>query len=172
MVQKANVGDVIGPFQMGNSYQLVKVLESRIEPEAKVRHILWVGNDQSDENKQKAKVRADSVLRVLRMKGNFDELLVVSDDPGKTQNSGEYGPFDKDASLVDPFKEFGLSNWWTTGVVETNFGYHVMEVLERTEANKIIAPAIEKTIVPLDRTIECIKTAHTDSSKRQKKLRF
>ena len=159
LVQKANVGDVIGPFQMGNSYQLVKVLESRIEPEAKVRHILCgFGNDQSDENKQKAKVRADSVLRVLRMKGNFDELLVVSDDLGKTQNSGEYGPFDKDASLVDPFKEFGLSNpVGTTGVVETNFGYHVMEVLERTEANKIVAPAIEKTIVPLDRTIGMYK---------------
>ncbi len=159
LIQKAKVGDVIGPFQMGNSYQLAKVLESRTEPEAKVRHILCgFGNDQSDENKKKAKIRADSVLRVLRLKGNFEELLAVSDDPGKTQNNGEYGPFDKDASLVDPFKDFGLSkSVGQTGIVETNFGYHVMEVLERNESNRIVAPTIEKTIVPLDRTIGMYK---------------
>lgn len=159
LIQKAKVGDVIGPFQMGNSYQLVKVLESRTEPESKVRHILCgFGNDQSDENKNKAKIRADSVLRVLRLKGNFEELLAVSDDPGKTQNNGEYGPFDKDAQFVEPFKEFALSNAvGQTGIVETNFGYHIMEVIERNEARRIIAPAIEKTIIPLDRTIGMYK---------------
>ena len=159
LIQQAEVGSVVGPFQLGTSYQLAKILESKMEPEAKVRHILCgFGEDQSDENKNKAKLRADSVLRVLRLKNNFEELLAVSDDPGKTQNNGEYGPFDKDAQLVEPFKDFAFANAvGQTGVVETNFGYHVMEVLERNDSKRIIAPTIQKNIIPLDKTIGMYK---------------
>ncbi len=159
LIQKAAVGSVVGPFQLGASYQLAKILESKMEPEAKVRHILCgFGDDQSDAGKNIAKVRADSVLRVLRAKKNFEELLAVSDDPGKAQNNGEYGPFDKDAQLVEPFKDFAFANAvGQTGVVETNFGYHVMEVLERNDAKRIIAPTIEKNIIPMDKTIGMYK---------------
>lgn len=155
LVQNSPVGTVVGPFIYSGAYRIMKVVESRDEPEAKVRHILVsTQEDPSEAGKAKKKVRADSILRALNRGSKFEDLVELSDDPGKATNQGEYGPFDKDAQFVQPFKDFGLNhNVGERDVVESQFGYHVMEVLERDTARKVVAPAIEMKIIPFDETI-------------------
>ncbi|MFB0998041.1 MAG: peptidylprolyl isomerase, partial [Flavobacteriales bacterium] len=63
IVQKAQVGEVFGPYRDGEFFKIAKVLENSFKEEAEVRHIL-LGNDvHSDPNAQKK--LADSITNVV-----------------------------------------------------------------------------------------------------------
>ena len=87
-----------------------------------------------------AKAIADSLLVLLQKKQvSFDTLVVrMSDDPGSKQINpdakvfalGDYGWFNETTGFVDPFKFTGLKGKkGDLKVVETQFGYHIIEVL-------------------------------------------
>lgn len=162
-VYKAAAGTVFGPYNEGAYFKVYKLMAvNSVADSARVRHILVGINDpqtnQPKRSMQAAKAEADSVLALLKKKAaNFDSLVIsYSDDMGSKTNGGDYGWFDEDKGFVEPFKNAGLMG--TKGnisVVQTQFGYHIIEVLDVSKAHhnaykigqvmKLIAPSEETT---------------------------
>jgi peptidyl-prolyl cis-trans isomerase D len=162
---KAAPGEVLGPFNQNNNLIIYKVLGQKTSADsAKVRHILIAhkGGERADptvtRTKEQAKVKADSILRVVKSgKAKMEDIVEkLTDDPGsKSGNKGDYGWFTEESGFVQEFKDAGFKNpVGATVVVETAFGYHVIQVLDRTkETPKVQVVAIEKQVEPSETTI-------------------
>ena len=112
-------------------------------------------------SKEQAKREADSLLVLIKSKKAIFDTLVktISDDMGSKTNGGDYGWFDENKGFVTPFKNAGLKG--TIGnisVVETQFGYHIIEVLNvsKTRHTNYTIAQIFKLIAPSDETNQAI----------------
>jgi peptidyl-prolyl cis-trans isomerase D len=150
-INDANKGDIIGPFVSGDKIQIVKVFETGEEEQSKVRHIL-INSKEGDINDAKNKKLADSILFAIRRDSSKFSSLVskYSDDPGSVSNGGVYTWFPK-GQMVPEFEEFSFNKKiGSSGVVRTNYGLHVIQVLGR----KI---GTFKKIAVVDETIQVSK---------------
>ena len=131
-IDEASEGDVIGPFVHQDKVNLVKIYETTEEEQAKVRHIL-ITSKEGDEDDAANKRLADSILyAVKRDSSKFTELVQkYSDDPGSVPNGGVYSWFPK-GQMVPEFENFSFEKRiGATGVVRTNYGFHIIQVLGR-----------------------------------------
>jgi peptidyl-prolyl cis-trans isomerase D len=132
---------------------------------------------------EQAKKIADSLKNILSKDlKKWDEICEkFSDDPGKkkpdfkknpelitnkqvfptgdtnkwTGKGGDYGWMNEKSGYVPEFKQFGLSGKkGALGVVATDFGYHIMEILEtsKTQTKKYNLATISRELVPSDET--------------------
>ena len=150
-INNANKGDIIGPFVSGDKIQIVKIFETGEEEQSKVRHIL-INSKEGDINDTKNKKLADSILYAIRRDSSKFSSLVskYSDDPGSVSNGGVYSWFPK-GQMVPEFEEFSFNKKiGNSGVVRTNYGFHVIQVLGR----KI---GTFKKIAVVDETIQVSK---------------
>jgi peptidyl-prolyl cis-trans isomerase D len=150
-INDANKGDIIGPFVSGDKIQIVKVFETGEEEQSKVRHIL-INSKEGDINDAKNKKLADSILFAIRRDSSKFSSLVskYSDDPGSVSNGGVYSWFPK-GQMVPEFEEFSFNKKiGSSGVVRTNYGLHIIQVLGR----KI---GTFKKIAVVDETIQVSK---------------
>ena len=150
-INDANKGDIIGPFVSGDKIQIVKIFETGEEEQSKVRHIL-INSKEGDINDAKNKKLADSILFAIRRDSSKFSSLVskYSDDPGSVSNGGVYSWFPK-GQMVPEFEEFSFNKKiGSSGVVRTNYGLHVIQVLGR----KI---GTFKKIAVVDETIQVSK---------------
>lgn len=133
----ASIGSVFGPYMEGNYLKIYKLMDKQeVADSARVRHILIGLNDvrtNKQRTKERAKAIADSLLTLIKEKKvSFDTLVkTVSDDPGSIDKGGDYGWFNENTGFVEPFKNAGLlGKKGDISVVETQFGYHIIEVLD------------------------------------------
>jgi len=158
-------GTVYGPYNEGAYFKIYKLEAiNNVADSARVRHILVGVNDEKQQPKRsmpQAKKQADSLLVLLKEnKVSFDSLVVnYSDDGGSKTNGGDYGWFDENEGFVQPFKDAGLMG--TKGnisVVETQFGYHIIEVLDVSKSThkSYKVAQIFKLIAPSDETNQAI----------------
>lgn len=138
---KVGVGNVYGPYVDGSSYSLAKIIASKTIPDTvKMRHILIGLSTQDPQSGQTiplrdtatAKKLADSVALAIRNGANFDSMVVrFSTDPGSVNNGGVYENVPS-GQMVPEFNDFIFGNpVGSKGVVKTNFGYHIIEILEQ-----------------------------------------
>jgi peptidyl-prolyl cis-trans isomerase D len=165
---KANQGDVLGPFTTGEKITVYKVYGKKTSTDSvKVRHILIAhkGGERADpgvtRTEAQAKAKADSILRVVKSgKTKMEDIVeATTDDPGSKQgNKGDYGWFAEESGFVQEFKDAGFNNpKGATVVVKTDFGYHVIQVLDKSsESTKVQTVAIEKMIEPSENTMRDI----------------
>lgn len=110
-------------------------------PRAHLRHIL-VGVDAkaTDADKQKARAKADDLLKRAQGGEEFAKLASEnSDDPGSKARGGDLS-WIMPGQTVPPFEKaaFALSKPnEISPVVETQFGYHVIQLVERQEASTV-----------------------------------
>lgn len=102
------------------------------EEQRRASHILiTVKKDASAADKAAAKSKAESLVAQLRKNpGDFAKLAKAnSQDPGSAANGGDLGYFTRDA-MVKPFADaaFSLKQGEISDPVESDFGYHVIEV--------------------------------------------
>ena len=105
----------------------------------KARHILIrVAPAASEEDKKKAKEKAEDILKKIKDGGeDFSKLASdLSDDPGSKSKGGDLGFFPK-GRMVKPFEDaaFSLKPGEISGIVETQFGFHIIKVEERKDAS-------------------------------------
>lgn len=112
--------------------------EYKVDDQVKVRHILIKSAaNASPADDAAAKAKAQDVLDQLHKGGNFAELAKkYSDDPGSKDQGGELG-FIKHGVTVPAFEQaaFSLQPGQTSGLVKTQFGYHIIQVEEKQTAH-------------------------------------
>lgn len=97
-------------------------------------HILiGVDGSASADERAKAKAEAESVLAELtKQPERFAELAREhSDDPGSAERGGDLDFFDR-GMMTKPFEDavFALKKGETSGLVETEFGYHIIKLTD------------------------------------------
>jgi uncharacterized protein (TIGR02145 family) len=143
-IESANVGEVIGPLTHNDEISLIKIVASEEMEYATVRHILL--QYKSDEELKIVKKRADSLVKVINHEDNFEQLVEqFSEDPGSISKGGVYRDFSR-GTMVKEFNDFTFQNHvGSIGIVQTSFGVHIVEILEkRSESRPIIVKVTKK----------------------------
>ena len=160
-------GQVFGPYIDNGYYKLTRMMDKKGNASAKASHILiaYKGGKAPDPSitrtKEEAKAKADDLLKQVNANpGNFAMLAMTNtDDPGSKQTGGEYDNIAPN-QMVKPFNDFVFNNpIGTTGVVETEFGYHVIKVTGKNEAVQLATVA--QKIEPSETTTDEIFTKAT-----------
>ncbi|MEW6187503.1 MAG: peptidylprolyl isomerase [Thermodesulfobacteriota bacterium] len=103
----------------------------------RARHILIKTDPEAkEEDKKKTKEKAEGVLKKLKEGADFAKLATeFSDDPGTKDKGGDLDFFPK-GSMVPAFEEaaFALKPGEISGLVETEYGYHIIKLEEKKEA--------------------------------------
>jgi parvulin-like peptidyl-prolyl isomerase len=105
---------------------------------ATVRHILFNTMGKSDSAQQAIKDQAQEVLEKAREGTDFAELAKeYSDDPGSKEKGGLYEKFGR-GRMVKPFEEaaFTLPIGSISDLVETQYGYHIIKVIDREKEER------------------------------------
>jgi len=155
----AKVGESYGPTFDGNSYKIIRLVNVKMLPDSvKARHILISPKAQNQEAVAKAKATADSLLNVIKRGGSWDDLASrFSDDPGSKDKGGDLGWF-PGGVMVKNFDEaaFNLPKN-EVKVVETNYGFHILQVTDRgKESRKVQLATLERKVVPSSTTSQRI----------------
>ncbi len=106
----------------------------RQEEQVKARHILIATHGAGAD--EKAKARADSLLEAIHHGADFEDLArKFSQDPGAVGSGGDLGWFGR-GRMVKEFETaaFALQKGQVSGVVHSQFGYHIIRVDDRRAA--------------------------------------
>jgi peptidyl-prolyl cis-trans isomerase D len=150
-------GEVFGPYKDGSQFKLSRMIDVDRGGSVKARHILfaYAGSQSASSEvvrtKAEARLEAYRVLRLARAKGaDFTELArTYSDGPSKNRG-GDLGFF-KRGDMVEAFNDYAFASpIGSIGVVETDFGYHIIEVQEKEDV--VLIASVVKKIVPSEAT--------------------
>lgn len=150
-------GEILGPQIENGSFVVAKV--SRIENDtvfsARARHILIKWDSDSEADKKAAKEKARGILKEIKAGADFAVKAREHGTDGTASRGGDLGWF-ASGQMVKPFEK-AVFDATKTGVladvVETEFGYHLIEV-SNTKTNKAYYIAtIEREITPSDASI-------------------
>jgi peptidyl-prolyl cis-trans isomerase D len=98
--------------------------------EVRARHILIaVAPDATPAQKAAAKAKAEELVKQIKAGANFAKLAKqFSDDPGTKNSGGDLGYF-RQNEMVKPFADAAFRmKPGELGVIQTQFGYHVIQV--------------------------------------------
>jgi len=149
----AALGQLVGPYVSKEKMVFSKVI-GFTPASLKARHILLSTNNSKDEKVIAAKKKtADSLVKILN-KTNWDAITKqYSEDPGSKDKGGLY----EDFLEGDMVKEFGAycatAPIGKVGVVKTDFGFHIIEVLDRSASKFPLLASVSVTFKPSDETV-------------------
>ena len=168
-VATASIGSTFGPYKEQNFYVVSKLLDKKPSDSTLSRHILvsYKGN-QAGENetrtKDQAKKLADSIGAVLKTNpAKFAEFLKYSSDPSSAAQGGSVGWTTPATPFVPEYLSFLANNGkGSTGVVETQFGYHIINIEDKKAGTMAYKVAnLVKTIKASDKTENEVYTKAT-----------
>jgi len=162
-VMALELNNVHGPFKEGNTFNIVKVFETRqMADSAKARHILirYQGLQTAPQDvtktKEEARKLADSILAVVKRNNSKFESLAAdfSEDLSNKDKAGDLGYFTP-GRMVKPFNDYIFDNEvGDIGLVETEFGFHIVEIEDQKNIQKVVKVAnVLKKIEASEETI-------------------
>lgn len=175
-IPSMELGSVFGPYESGNTMRITKLTETKQLPDSvKARHILIpIGYNQTDSisrTREQAQAMADSLETVLRAnRSKFVSLVEqYSSDVSSIPNGGTYDfyPYNQ---MVAEFRDFTFEgNKGDLGVVETQFGFHVIEIEDQKAPVTVYKLAtVSKDIEPSEATLSDVFTAGAKFEERAK----
>ncbi|WP_282085144.1 peptidylprolyl isomerase [Aquimarina algiphila] len=169
-IYNLEVGGVYGPYKDGDFIKVSRVVAQKQIPDSvKASHILisWVGLGTAGDTKrtkEEAKALADSIIGVTRAdKAKFATLASeFSADSSNKDKGGDLGYFTPGA-MVPVFNDYCFDNkTGDQGIVETQFGYHIISIEDQTDEERAIKVAtVAQKVEPSEKTINAIFTETT-----------
>jgi len=107
--------------------------------EVHAQHILIKSNKEDDEKKKEAsRQELMKIKKRIEAGEDFGELAKAHSQCPSAQNGGDLGSFGR-GKMVPAFEEvaFGLKANEVSDIVETQFGYHLIKVLEHRQASTV-----------------------------------
>jgi peptidyl-prolyl cis-trans isomerase D len=131
--------------------------EFRVPEQVNVRHILiktpLPGPDGKVDQKavDAARAKAEDVLKQVKAGGNFAELAKkYSDDPGSAKNGGSLGWIGKGRTVPEFEKAaFSLPKGGTSDLVQSSYGFHIIHVDDKHDAEVKSLDEVKSQIEPL-----------------------
>ena len=171
-VLAAPVGVVSGPFADNRVYEVAKVIDVKNLPDTvTIRHILIATVQQNPQTGESMQVRDDSAAKrlvdsiqgLLNAGQSFDSLVVkFSEDPGSRDKGGKYENVFS-GQMVAPFNDYIFTHpVGSRGIVKTNFGYHLIEVLSQKGSSP--AYKVVYLTTPIEPSQETDNKANNDAN--------
>lgn len=158
------IGDIYGPYVFNDYYAISKVLSKKNTAETvDASHILiaYEGAMRADGTvsltKEEAKAKANDLLKQLQGGANFANLAEANtNDNGSKTTGGKYENIQK-GQMVPTFDDYIFNNpIGKLGVVESDFGFHVLKVDKINEKEGVQLATIAKKIEASSQTEDLI----------------
>jgi peptidyl-prolyl cis-trans isomerase D len=172
-------GGIYGPFREGNTYFIYKYGGTKKDTSftARASHILIsTQRAQGDSAKASARRRAEDILRQIQGGADFAALAQQNSDDGSRSIGGDLGYFKNNGQMVKPF-ETAVFSATSAGliprIIETDFGYHIINVTQPKTNTLYRIAGIGKTINPSQTTRdEALRKADQFASEANTKEEF
>lgn len=157
----SNVGEVLpgqvyGPFVTPNSTYVTYKVSEQYEgtPRIRASHILFSTQGLDSAAILQVKSQAEQVLADVKANGNFAVAAQQYGQDGTAQNGGDLGWFAKE-DFVEPFANAAYAATSTgllNELVETEYGFHIIEVTEMPKSTYTKVATLELELVASDAT--------------------
>lgn len=149
-------GQVFGPFIDNGNYKVMKLVSIGTDTvyNARASHILIRWDNITDEAKKAAKEKARGILKDIKAGADFAAKAREFGTDGTASRGGDLGWFQSGA-MVKPFEDavFGATKTGVLNdVVETDFGYHIIDVTGLKDNTAYTIATVERPITPSDET--------------------
>ena len=161
------IGELFGPYRDGDSFKVSKMVAKRAGGSVKASHILLAyegaerANPAITRTKEEAETKANEVLtQALESGADFAALARDNSDGPSGPQGGDLGFF-QEGIMTPKFNDFAFGNpVGHIGLVETEFGYHIVKVDDKQDLVQIATLARE-----IEPSEETINTLFTDATK-------
>lgn len=167
-IATAAIGQTFGPYKEQNLYVVSKLLDKKASDSTLSKHILiaYKGAERSTSTRTKeaAKKTADSLLAVIKADpAKFAQGLKLSDEPNAVERNGSVGWTTPSSPFAPGYLKFLADNAkGTTGLAETSFGYHIINVEDKKSGSMAYKIAhLAKNIKASDKTENKVLTQAT-----------
>lgn len=152
----AKEGFTYGPYMSDGAFKIARLASVAMLPDSvHARHILIQPGQQRSE--EQAKALADSLFEVLKKGGDFALHAMQFSTDGSAQKGGDLGWF-PEGKMVKPFNDSCFASRKNDiKLVKTQFGYHIIQVIDRSPEHKKVQVAIlKRNITPSSQTYQHI----------------
>lgn len=114
----------------------------------KASHILIkVSKDAKEQAKKKLKTKIEGLRKKAAAGEDFAKLAKENSEDTSAANGGDLGYFRR-GEMVKPFEDaaFSLNNGQISNVIETEFGYHVLKVIDKKPARTLSYDEVKEDI--------------------------
>ncbi len=167
-IATAAIGQTFGPYKEQTLYVVSKLLDKKASDSTLSKHILiaYKGAERSTatRTKEAAKKTADSLLAVIKADpAKFTDGLKLSDEPNAVERNGSVGWTTPASQFAPGYLSFLANNAkGTTGLQETAFGYHIINVEDKKSGAMTYKIAhLAKNIKASDKTENQVLTQAT-----------
>lgn len=137
-------GAFFGPYELNGYMAVSKSMGKKSGAKARASHILisFTGSQaapKTPRTKEEAKAKAEEIFAKVNADSNQITMLAFteSDDQGSAQRGGDLDFFNP-GMMVKPFNDFVFNNpIGKVGLVETDFGYHIIKVTDKQDAIRL-----------------------------------
>ncbi len=166
-IMALKIGEVYGPYREGDAFKVARMMNRKANASVKASHILisYEGAQNAGAEiiitKEAAEKKAKELLRdALKKDVVFTELARENSDGPSATQGGDLGYF-QEGRMVSEFNDFAFGNRvGHIGVVETDFGFHIVKVDDKRDIVQIAT--LSREISPSEETIN---TLFTDATK-------
>lgn len=159
-ISNATIGQAFGPYKEQDLYVVSKLIDKKTSDSTLSRHILIAHKDSPagqgvKRTKEEAKKLADSIGAIVKAEPiKFNDFLNLSNDPGSAAQGGSLGWTTPETPFVPEFLAYlNHNSKGSTGVVETQFGYHIINIQDKKQGAMSYKVAhLVKAIKPSDAT--------------------
>ena len=152
------VGVVVGPYEEGGYYKVSKVVEQKQVPSARASHILYAftgskATPKTARTKDEAKALAEQELAKIKGGADFATEAQLNSDDSSAQMGGDLNWF-KEGMMVPQFNDWVFGHGTgEVGIVETDFGYHIIKKTDSKSELGIKVATLAKIIEPSEVTV-------------------
>ena len=144
MIFNLNNDQIYGPYKDNDFMKISRMLEKKNNGNVRASHILisYKGSQNADpsieRSKNEAKTEANRILKLARLNPDSFSSLALDFSDGPSKSSGGDLGFFQEGMMVKPFNDYVFkSNIGRIGVVETEFGFHVIKVVAKEDLVKV-----------------------------------
>jgi len=156
-----NIGDVYGPYRDGDFFKVSRMVNKKANGSVKASHILiaYAGaeraNPQVTRTQEEAEEKAAEVLKsALKSGTDFTTLARENSDGPSASKGGDLGYF-QEGVMTPKFNDFAFNNRvGHIGLVETEFGYHIVKVDDKEDLVQIAT--LSREIIASEETINSL----------------
>lgn len=163
---KLPIGSIYGPYRDGDFFKFSKMVNKKANGSVKASHILisFTGAERADQSVQRTKEEAEKMAKELLIEAKkdgvvFAELARDKSDGPSAPRGGDLGYF-QEGVMTEKFNDVAFNNpVGYIGLVETEFGYHIVKVDDKQDIYRIATLA--RQIEPSEETTNKLFTDAT-----------